>query len=145
MISAQLVWGSLLFRVHHKNAENSHSKNFESALYLTSVRMPLRIIETGLLFLLFIKPAEYKLLCKSYETTTGRNSSVSRVTWEAPELDRFLEGATISQVSNIYHQDYPFPIGLTRIEYVARDVNGKEEANCTVNITVHGELVYLVL
>ena len=42
MISAQLLWGSvLLIGVHHKYAKNSHSKNFESTLYLTSVSMPL--------------------------------------------------------------------------------------------------------
>ena len=43
MISAQPLWGSvLLIGVHHKYAKNSHFKNFESALYLTSVSMPLR-------------------------------------------------------------------------------------------------------
>ena len=48
MISAQLLWGSvLLIGVHHKYAKNSHFKNFESALYLTSVSMPdLMINET---------------------------------------------------------------------------------------------------
>ena len=42
MISAQLLWGSVLLTgVHHKYAKNSHLKKFESALYLTSVSMPL--------------------------------------------------------------------------------------------------------
>ena len=42
MISAQLLWGSvLLIGVHHKYAKNSHFKHFESALYLTLVSMPL--------------------------------------------------------------------------------------------------------
>ena len=37
LISAQLLWGSVLLRgVHHKYAKNSLFKNFESALYLTS-------------------------------------------------------------------------------------------------------------
>ena len=43
MISTQLLWGSVLLRgVHPKYAKNSYFKNFESALYLTSVSMPLR-------------------------------------------------------------------------------------------------------
>ena len=42
MISAQLLWGSvLLIEVHHKYAKTSYFKNVESALYLTSVSMPL--------------------------------------------------------------------------------------------------------
>ena len=42
MISAQLICGSVLLKgVHHKYAKNSHFKNFEKALYLTSVSMPL--------------------------------------------------------------------------------------------------------
>ena len=42
MILVQLLWGSvLLIGVHHKYAKNSHFKNFESALYLTSMSMPL--------------------------------------------------------------------------------------------------------
>ena len=43
MISAQLLWGSVLLGgVHQKYAKKSHFKNFESALYLTSVSMPLK-------------------------------------------------------------------------------------------------------
>ena len=45
ILGSKVIKGSVLLRgVQQKYAKNSHFKNFESALYSTSVRMPVRWI-----------------------------------------------------------------------------------------------------
>ena len=43
MVSAKSLWGTVLFGGKQTDAKNSNFKNFESALYMKSGSMPLRI------------------------------------------------------------------------------------------------------